>query len=676
VDVPPQPAAEDELRPVSVLFADLVGSTRLAERLAPDEVKALVGECVNRMCAAVEEYGGMVQATMGDGVCAYFGVPRAREDDADRAARAGLRILEQVSAIRGDVASTWGVENLDVRVGINSGWAAVGVVGGSRPDTVALGDATNVAARLEAAAAPGTILVGEAAARRLGQRFLLEPAGRLAVRGRHEAVEKYVLAGPRPRDALSQTPPLVGRERETAHLRELLAELASGRGRILFLTGEPGIGKSRLLTELRSLAGDSVTWLEGECLSYRALPFHPFVEVLRSWLGIVEGDAEIAVRTKASARLAALSADETPELEALGHLLGIGDRSPPESTIQSTELHRAYRAWLRALAARRPVVVALEDVQWLDSSSRLLAENVLDLTDRDPVLVVATLRPHDPSNGSRLRLHALGDYPHRAGELSLGALRESDASTLLALLRPELDSRTREELVRQAEGNPLYLEELATALAETGLLERGRTWTITTDTSGSLPASLESLLLARVDLLPDSARRLVKTAAVVGRTFPFRVLERLAGIDSLEDDLASLLRSQIVVELGRYPEREYGFKQGLLQEAVLSTLPGATRKALYTRVAAAFDELFPDEFERLAHYHAQSDQPRRALEFLEAAATRAESLGAIPEALDHLERAQRLAAADEDERTDSRIRAQMERLVAAAGGQEPHERVG
>ena len=169
---------EDELRPVTVLFADIVGSTALGERLAPDEVKALVGECVTMMSRAVEEYGGMVQAYAGDGICAYFGVPAAHQDDPERAARAGLRILEVVDEYAKDVEAAWGLANFSVRVGINSGHAAVGQVGAAEPGAVALGDTTNVAARLQSLAEPGTILVGEAAVRRLAHRFAFDPARR------------------------------------------------------------------------------------------------------------------------------------------------------------------------------------------------------------------------------------------------------------------------------------------------------------------------------------------------------------------------------------------------------------------------------------------------------------------------------------------------------------------
>ena len=194
----------DEMRPITALFADIVGSTGLGERLGPDEVKALVGECVTRMSRAVEEFGGVIQAYMGDGICAYFGIPAAHEDDPERAARAALRIIGVASGYAVEVEEAWGIQGFNIRVGLNSGPAAVGVVGGEDAQTVALGDTTNVAARLQSAAEPGTIVIGPGTASRLAERFVLEPLGDVVVKGRSEPVSASGLVGPRP---VAEPPP-------------------------------------------------------------------------------------------------------------------------------------------------------------------------------------------------------------------------------------------------------------------------------------------------------------------------------------------------------------------------------------------------------------------------------------------------------------------------------------
>ena len=618
-ELPNAAATEDELRPVTVLFADIVGSTALGERLAPDEVKALVGECVTQMSRAVEEYGGTVQAYGGDGICAYFGVPHVREDDPERAARTALRIQEVVGEYARDIAEAWSIPDFAVRVGINTGQAGVGSVGAGSPQTVALGDATNVAARMESAAEPGTIAVGDETARRLGHRFVLEPLGSIAVKGRAQPVGASLLTGARAAARTTTPRPLVGRTREVADLRKLVAELEGGRGQALLLVGEPGIGKTRLLAELRSLLPDELTWLEGHCLSYGGLPTWPFVEVLRHWLDVELSDAEVVVRTRARARLAPLfDNDPSGVLPALGRLLRIRLGSETDAAIDTgaapDTIRRGYVAWIEALTERRPVVLAIEDFHWADASTRELAEDLLTVTDRAPLLVVATLRRDPASEGWRFRTRVLADFSHRATELSLEPLPPAVAAQLLGTLLPgAFDDATREEIVARAEGNPLYLEELLRALVEGGGLEqRHRTWTTTLKPSLILPPALENLLVARIDRLPDGSRRLAQIAAVIGREFPVVVLEHVAG-DSARADLTQLLRAEVVREVRRYPELHCAFRHGLLQEAALTTLTPTRRRELYARVASAFEELYANSIdehgERLAHYRAQSEKP-------------------------------------------------------------------
>jgi DNA-binding SARP family transcriptional activator len=627
---PPLPTADvlsyglaDEVRPVTILFADIVGSTALGERLAPEETKALVGECVTIMSRAVEEYGGTVQAYQGDGICAYFGVPRAHENDPERAALAGLRILTLMDEYTTDIERAWGIAGFSVRVGINTGRAAVGLVGAAEPQAVALGDATNVAARVQASAEPGTVLVGESTARRLRHRFVLSELGEIDVKGREMQVTVSRLVGPSSREPAAPTAPCIGRDGEVARLQAVVDDLVLGRGRVVVLTGAAGIGKTRLVAELHGLAGDGATWLEGHCLSYGGLPPWPFMEILLGWLAAEAGEPEIAVRTKARARLGALLGEELDEvLDSLGHLLRI--RVEPEGgDAADAGVPRAYIRWLEALAAERPVIVVVEDIQWADVATRELAEAVLELTDRAGVALVLTDEPISGSEGAALRLSALTEYPHRTTEISLGRLTDAAADELLTeLLVDDLDRASRERLIRESEGNPLYLEELARALQEGSLEERGRTWTVTMRSPELLPPSLENLLIARIDRLATGPRHLAQVAAAVGRTFPIDVLAAVVG-DDVAADLSSLFRTEVVRELHRYPDFECTFTHGLLQDAALSTLTTTGRRELFARVARAFEEVYADSLEphveRLAHYHAQAGNLPQALEYAERA---------------------------------------------------------
>jgi class 3 adenylate cyclase len=255
--------AEDELRPVSVLFADVVGSTPLAERLDPEEYAALIGGCVDRMCRAVEQFGGVIDAYMGDGIAAFFGFPAATEDDAERAATAALAVVKAIDAYADEVRETWTLPDLNVRVGVNSGQVAIGVVGSAERHPVALGDTMNVAARLQGTAEPGTIVIGGATARKLRGRFLVAPLGHVAVRGRERPVEAWRLLSPRSDRRRSETSGFVGRSDETALLASAADALRAGRGGLPLVDGEPGIGKTRLLEWLCTQVGDDVTWLKG-----------------------------------------------------------------------------------------------------------------------------------------------------------------------------------------------------------------------------------------------------------------------------------------------------------------------------------------------------------------------------------------------------------------------------
>jgi class 3 adenylate cyclase len=655
----------------------VVGSTALGERLGPDEVKALIGECVSRMSRAVEEFGGTVQAYMGDGICAYFGVPVAHEDDQERAARAALRVLQLVGEYGRDIEAGWGIAGFNVRVGINSGPAAVGTVGAADPQEVALGDTTNVAARLQSAALPGTVVVGDAAARRLSQHFVLEPLGEVAVKGRSEPVLAWRLVGPRSTLEAGPSAPLVGRDGELARLAGVVDELEAGRGQGLVVTGEAGLGKTRMLAELHRIAAERVTWLEGRCLSYGGeLLYWPFVKMLRAWLGTGEGETEVAVRMRLRARLAPLLEAAHPEaLSFLGRLLSVRleaeperDLHPPPPDRLSSGIRQAYVAWIERLTTEGPVVLAVDDLQWADPSTRELAEDLLAVTDRAPLLVAITLRPDPASEGWRFRLKVLSEYMHRAVELPLTPLANESAERLVDALMPigVLDPATRAEIVSRAEGNPLYVEELLRAVVEGGVSDRRRTWTLPSTSTGLIPASLEGLFIARIDRLSRGARHLAQVAAVVGRSFPVRVLEQVHD-GMVQEDLAELLRAEIVRELRRYPELECTFRHGLVQEAALSTLTPTSRRQLYGRVAGAFEhhvyrDSVEEHLEELAFYYYRSDDTGKALDYLERAAERAESLDARHQATELWVRARKVASRLDDEEAGKRIDARLARL--------------
>jgi class 3 adenylate cyclase len=651
--------AEHELRPVSVLFADIVGSTPLAERLEPDDYAALIGGCVDRMCRAVEQFGGVIDAYMGDGIAAFFGFPAATEDDADRAASAALSVVEALESYAAEVRESWRLTDLNVRVGVNSGKVAIGVVGASERHPVALGDTLNVAARLQGAAAPGTIVIGGATVRKLGGRFLVAPLGRLTVRGREGPVEAWRLLSARPDRPRREPSGLVGRVHETARLASAGDALRAGRGQLVFLDGEPGIGKSQLLDWLRERLGGDVTWLEGHCCSYGGQPlYHAPAEALRGW-ATTDDDGE---RTSTLDRLG-LEPDALPYLATI-LTADAGSGLPGDL---SDAIRQAYASWIRGLCREQPVVLALHGIHWADHSTLELIEHLVDLTDELPFMIAATSRAPMHEDDRRLRERARHDRTDRIVELTLGPLSQAEADELLSRRAPgELAPEARREVIALAEGNPLYLEQLLRSLLESGGLAARRTWALTVP-AAQLPTGLESLLVARIAGLPRDARRIAQLGAVLGRTFAPTLLAAVSGIADVELNLTRLLRANIIHEVRAIPNREYAFTHGLLQEAALSTLARGRRRELYRLVAAAHEHAFidslDDELERLAFYWARGGDFERALEYLERAARRATSLSAHTQAAHLWSR----AAAVAERIIDPQARDRIERRLVELG---------
>jgi class 3 adenylate cyclase len=659
--------AEDELRPVSALFADVVGSTPLAERMEPEDYGALIGGCVDRMCRAVEQFGGVIDAYMGDGIAAYFGFPAATEDDADRAAGAALSVVKAIDAYAKEVQETSGLQGLNVRVGINSGQVAIGVVGAADRHPVALGDTMNVAARLQGAAVPGTIVIGGATMRKLRGRFLVAPLGHVAVRGRERPVEAWRLLGTRPDRARREQSGLVGRASETAALASAADALRAGDGRLVLVDGEPGIGKTRLLEWLREHLRNDVTWLEGHCSSFGGQPlYHAPAEALRGWAAV----DDVLERTSTLDRLG-LEPDALPYLATL---LATDAGNEPSGAVNgspgdfSDALRRAYAGWVRGLCRERPVVLAVHDIHWADHGTLELVEGLVRLLDELPLMIAATSRTGVDANDRRLREIALRGRPDRAVELALGPLTDDEAHQLLSHIAPgELAPDAKQEVIALAEGNPLYLEQLLRSLLESGGLVARRTWALTV-AAAKLPTGLESLLVARIAALPRDARRVAQVGAVLGRTFDPTLLAAVPGVDDPELNLARLLRANIIRETREIPNREYGFTHGLLQEAALSTLTRARRRELYRRVAVAQEQVFADSLddhlERLAFYHARGGDLARALEYLERAANRAASLSAVTQAADLWSRAASVAEKINDPQARARIEQRLVQLSA------------
>jgi class 3 adenylate cyclase len=543
-----------ERKPVTALFVDVVGSTQLAEQIDPEDWTVIINEAFDLMSRAVFRYEGTIAQLQGDGLLAFFGAPIAHEDDPERAIFAALDMLESIEEFARQLKQTQGIE-FHIRAGVNSGPVMVGNVGSDlRYEYTALGDAVNVAARMQTAAQPGTIVITEMTRRLTGDNFELEDLGAIAVKGKAEPVHAFRVLGRkaaparrRGLDSVGLDSPMVGRDEPLARLLEQLEIVRDERGRVAFVVGEPGIGKSRLLAELKGAAlatDDAPTWLEGKCVSYgRNLPYHLLIDLVRSIVGISFAAQVDEARQALDGRLLEIFADDPAEAADTGtylaHLLGLPMRDDEEErtaidpgVMQGRYVAAVHRV-LRGLAARGPIVLVLEDLHWADPASIDVARQIMSLAAPLPILVVGAMRAETDSAGWALMDAAREFFGDRVTDISLEPLSDADSRTLVSnLLEIEsLPEGVRKVIMARAEGNPFFVEEVVRMLIERGVIvAQGDRWVATDAVSTvEIPESLHGLLLARIDQLPDAAKRSLRIAAVIGRQFPVRVLARVVG---------------------------------------------------------------------------------------------------------------------------------------------------
>ena len=619
----------EERKVVTALFADVVGSTRLTERLDPEDAREILGGAVGRMVEAVEAFGGTIKDLAGDGVLALFGAPVTHEDDAERAIRAALRIVRT----SGDDPR---LPDLAVRVGIETGLVVLGPTGaGGRIEYGATGDAINTAARLQGHAMPGGILVGDATRRGVAERFDWGEERSLDLKGKDEPVSAFELVGER-RDHQSAvaTVPMVGREREFERATAVADRALGGEGGLLLVVGEPGIGKSRLVEEVRSHAARTkATWLEGRCISFGgSTPYLPLRDVILDALQLPRGEpvAEPLLRERMREVLPVDLDDVTPYLRAM---LGTADDDRPQPSPETLRLRvlDALRRFVLALADRGPVVIAVEDLHWADASTIHALEVLVSGEPGDGVVYVLTSRGDARSrtladaNPDHTEVIELAPLPHdRVDELA-DSLLEGET------VPDELQGR----IVETAGGNPFFLGELIRSLRGSGALAREDA--INRGTGVELPPTIEKVILARLDVLEPRSRDTLTAASVLGREVDLALLERLIGSDpAAETD--DLVRTGLF-ERDEQPDGVW-FAHALIQEVAYGSLLKRRRRELHATAAAAIEELWSDGIDEhlgiLAFHHRGAGDLEAARRRHDLAAERAERLHAGPEALEHL----------------------------------------
>ena len=647
-----EPAIDSaERRQLSVLFVDLVGSTALSARRDPEEMRQIVRRYQNTVSGEVARFDGYLAKFMGDGVLAYFGWPKAHEDEAERAVRAAMAAVAAVGELRtGD-----GV-GLAARAGIATGLVVVGdLIGhGAAQEAAVVGDTPNIAARLQDLAQPGQVVIADSTQKLVQSSFDLTPLGLRSLKGLELPLATFAVERQRSSDsrfearAGYQLRPMVGRDQELALLRERWAEVRGGEGQCLLLVGEAGIGKSRITRALLDIVAQS----ESAILRFQCSPYHldsalwPVIQQLTVAIGMQAADPPATRLDKIEAFVRPRAAHVESALPLIASLLGVpyDDRYGPLNLSPQAQRNRTLATLVEqfsGLARSRPVLVVMEDMHWTDPSTLEFIHVVLDGIEDHRILLLLTSRPDGQPvlaghpQVTRLVLNRLG---RAAVEAMTADIEGSDT----------LPDAVRREILARTDGVPLFVEELTRALVElAGQPAEGAAGTGPSETNLSVPATLHDSLMSRLDRLPE-VKRVAQVAACIGRNFDYRTLAAVAGMDDgeLNAALDRLVEAELVFRRGLPPDSAYTFKHALVRDAAANSLLRSEFRRINGGIVAAFEALTARPPPELIGWHAElAGLDSKAVDYLMQAGGRAIERYANHEAINHLERALRLIAA-------------------------------
>jgi class 3 adenylate cyclase/predicted ATPase len=639
----PRVRAQAERRQLTVMFCDLVGSTAMSQRLDPEDLGDVIRAYQDACTGVIVRLGGYVARYMGDGVLAYFGYPTAYEDNAERAVRAGLDVVSAVGRLRVRPEL-----ELQVRIGIATGPVVVGeIIGeGAAEESAVLGETPNLAARLQGIADANQVVIDETTRRLTGRQFTLEDLGPQTLKGIAEPVPgwcavaeqatatRFDARGPR----LTR---FVGRTAELQLLLERWQQACDGEGQVAFLSGEAGIGKSRLVQALQDrIAADTHVRIRYQCSPYHTnSALYPIVQQLEWAARILPDDADMVRLDKLEALLRPTTDDLEAAVPYLAKLLSLpfADRygSVEQTPQQQKEgVFAALTNQLIALAASRPVCMVFEDAHWIDPTTHELLNHLSGQIAARPVLVVVTHRPD-------WRDAAIGGHGHVVS-LSLGRLGRTDVGEIVrTILGARADRDLVERIAARTDGVPLFIEELTRSVQESAEIEAGA--------KAEIPASLQASLLSRLDRLGE-AKEVAQIGAVIGRQFPHDLLRAVAGRAEAELSAAldRLLAAQLVFRRGDPPEATYTFKHALVQDAAYESLLKRKRQQLHLRIAEALERIAPNrgeaEPELLAHHYTEAGRTEPAIRYWRRAGERAAQRSANVEAMAHFRKALDLLA--------------------------------
>ena len=642
-------AVEGERKQVTVMFTDVSGFTALSERLDPEEIHAIMDRAFEVILAAVHGFEGTINQFLGDGAMALFGAPIAHEDHAGRALRAALAIQQGLEPLRAEVQRVHG-RDFRMRIGINTGPVVVGVIGRDlRMDYTALGDTVNLASRLLNIAQPGQIAISRRTREACEGFFVLDDLGEFHVKGKSKPVRAYAVVAEIPgRTRLEVSrerglTPLVGRQREREWLDQAFARARDGRGNVVVISGDAGVGKSRLLYEfLRRLDRDSYRELETTCASYgQAMPYRPVLEIFRRFLDLAEGLPADAVRRAVVERVGALGFMGDEPAILLSHFLGVPAPAEFLRRVQGPQLKARTNELLVSVLLRQseqtPVVVVVENVHWIDASSdeflRMLAERV----NEHRVLLMLTARPEWSLQGLPpaaliVRIEGLGGEHVQHMIHTLLGTRSVSAPLL-------------EMLLAKSGGNPLYVEEILRQIQETGgiVVEDGEARL--QPTAVAVPETIRDIIAARVDRLLESLKHTLQVASVIGRRFGVSLVSRVLddGREQVAGNLRDLHATDFVFPAADAPDPMYSFKHALTQDVVYASLLERRRRVYHAAAGRGLEELYGgrlnDVVELLAYHFGASAEDDKAVAYALAAAEKSQRRWANAEALAYFENA-------------------------------------
>jgi class 3 adenylate cyclase/ATP/maltotriose-dependent transcriptional regulator MalT len=625
-------ARSGERRVVTLLFCDVRGSTAMAETLDAEEWTDVMNAAYERLIEPVVRHEGTVARLMGDAILAFFGAPTAHEDDPQRAVMAGLEIVSAIGPLRERLARERGLD-LDVRVGINTGSVVVGQVGSElRQEYTAMGDAVNVAARMEQTAEPGTVQITEDTYRLVADLFDAEPLGGIELKGKREPVAAYRvrgrLAAPwRVRASRSLEVPLVGREAEVGVLRAAVERVQGGVGTVVVLIGDPGIGKSRLIEEANALwaeiePDDERRWDYWYCVPYDAMqPYAQYRRLIRERAGIAEGDSPEVTRSKL-ARLRehiALEGWREPTERVARALLGV--ERDDEEHLEGEAFQRAATELVvdstRAHGGRRLVV--FEDLHWCDQASLELVRATTRLVTEEPYVFLVTFRPDPNAPSWAFKTWLEDELAERTVVVELAPLGQAQSERLIDELLPDvaMPERVRRAILERTEGNPLFVQEVARSLLDA--VERGDDGPRLADAEVTIPETVQSLITVGLDRLPERARRTLQTAAVIGRTFEEDVLRTVVDDGDVAADLRELERRDLIRAAAESTRPAYTFRHALTQEAAYGSLLVKDRRAVHLRVARGLEAAGAGRLDEvapvLAHHFGEAGDDEATLRY-------------------------------------------------------------